>query len=61
MGQDKKLTMQTVVERKEAKRLSFADSRYITRGNLFNSSLAMTFTGRPPGWPHPQNPSSHDQ
>ena len=39
MGEDKKLTMQTIVERKEARRLSFANDRYITRGNPRSGGL----------------------
>jgi serine/threonine protein kinase/DNA polymerase III delta prime subunit len=43
MGEDKKLTMQSIAERKEAKRLTFADSRYITRGNPRSGGLASVY------------------
>lgn len=43
MGEDKKLTMQTIVERKEARRLSFANDRYITRGNPRSGGLASVY------------------
>ena len=42
-GEDKKLTIQSIAERKEAKRLTFADSRYITRGNPRNGGLASVY------------------
>lgn len=43
MAEGKTLTMQTVAERKEAKRLAFADSRYITRGNPRSGGLASVY------------------
>lgn len=41
-GSDR-LTMGTVAERKEAKRLSFAEARYITRGNPRSGGLASVY------------------
>ena len=43
MGDGKKLTISAVVERKEAKRLSFSDARYITRGNPRSGGLASVY------------------
>lgn len=43
MGENKKLTMHTIAERKEAKRLSLADGRYITRGNPRSGGLASVY------------------
>ena len=44
MGDGKKLTMQAIADRKDAKRLSFADSRYITRGSPRSGGLASVFS-----------------
>lgn len=43
MGEGKKITMQSIMERKGAKRLTFADSRYITRGNPRSGGLATVY------------------
>jgi len=44
MSSEKKvLTIQTVAERKEAKRLTFADMRYITRGNPRSGGIASVY------------------
>jgi hypothetical protein len=46
MGEDKKLTMQTIVGRKETKRLSFADGRYSTTGSPRSGGLASVYRAR---------------
>lgn len=43
MGEERKLTMQAIVERKETKRLFFAGSRYITQGNPRSGGLASVY------------------
>lgn len=44
MGDGKKLTMQAIADRKDTKRLSFADARYITRGSPRSGGLASVFS-----------------
>jgi serine/threonine protein kinase len=42
-SEKKVLTLQTVAERKEAKRLTFSDGRYITRGNPRSGGIASVY------------------
>jgi len=43
MGETKTLTAQTIEERRSGKKLSFADARYITRGNPRSGGLASVY------------------